>query len=137
MREKRVGPASLASPEIPSPDLGERIAWLRKRKGWGQAELARRIGVRANQISKYERGAYEPRPAVLGPLAEALETTVDYLLTGREAKVQWDQRLRNLLPLLESLPEELRDAVVFTLDALVRAHNLAEAHQKRTKARQA
>jgi len=49
-------------------------------------------------------------------------------------EVQRDQRLRNLLPLLESLPEELRDAVVFTLDALVRAHNLAEAHRKRTKA---
>jgi len=44
MRERKIGPASLASPEIPSPDLGERIAWLRKRKGWGQAE---RRGLRA------------------------------------------------------------------------------------------
>ena len=129
MRERKIGPASLASPEIPSPDLGERIAWLRKRKGWGQAELARRIGVRANQISKYERGAYEPRPAVLGPLAEALETTVDYLLTGREAKVQWDQRLRNLLPLLESLPEELRDALVSVLEGVVRSHQILEGYQ--------
>ncbi|MFL6291237.1 MAG: helix-turn-helix domain-containing protein [Thermoanaerobaculia bacterium] len=136
MREKRVGPVSLASPEIPSPDLGERIAWLRKRKGWNQAELAERIGIRANQISKYERGAYEPRPAVLGPLAEALGTTVDFLLTGREAKVQRDPRFRNLLPLLESLPEPLRDGLVSTLEAVVRSSHLIEVHQRRTKARQ-
>lgn len=135
MREKRRKPTSLPSPELPSGRLGDRIASLRKRKGWNQAELAERIGVRANQISKYEQGAYQPKPAVLGPLAEALGTTVDFLLTGRETKVQRDQRLRNLLPLLESLPEELRDALVSTLEAVVRTSHLIEVHQRRITVR--
>ena len=57
--------------------------------------------------------------------------------TGRKTKVQRDQRLRNLLPLLESLPEELRDALVSTLEALVRTSHLLEVHQRGTKDRQA
>ena len=44
-----------------------------------------------------------------------------------------DPRLRNLLPQLESLPEELRDALVSTLEAVVRAHQLLEGYQGRTR----
>jgi hypothetical protein len=56
--------------------------------------------------------------------------------TGRKTKVQRDQRLRNLLPLLESLPEELRDALVSILEAVVRTNHLLEVHQKEAKGRQ-
>jgi hypothetical protein len=55
---------------------------------------------------------------------------------GRETKVQRDPRLRNLLPLLESLPEELRDALVSTLEAVVRSNDLIQVHQKSPKNRQ-
>ena len=48
-----------------------------------------------------------------------------------------DPRLRNLLPQLESLPEELRDALVSTLEAMVRTNHLLEVHQRRTQGRQA
>ena len=41
-----------------------------------------------------------------------------------------DPRLRNLLPQLESLPEELRDALVSALEAVVRTHRLLESYQK-------
>jgi hypothetical protein len=47
--------------------------------------------------------------------------------------VQRDQRLRNLLPVLESLPEELRDALVSTLEAVVRTSQLIEVHQRRKR----
>jgi hypothetical protein len=51
-------------------------------------------------------------------------------LPAEETKVQRDPRLRNLLPLLESLPEELRDALVSTLEAVVRTSHLVEVHKK-------
>jgi transcriptional regulator with XRE-family HTH domain len=123
--------------ELPQEGIGDRIARLRRANGWNQKELAERIGARSSQVSKYERGTYQPKPGILGPLAEALGTTVDFLLTGREPRGQRDQRFRNLLPLLESLPEDLRDALVSTLEAVVRTHNLIEGYQKGTKARQA
>lgn len=54
--------------------------------------------------------------------------------SGRRTKAQRDQRLRNLLPLIEALPEELREALVAALEAVVRTHHLLEGHQSRTKA---
>jgi len=126
----------MSETELPQEGLGDRIARLRRTKGWNQKELAERLGVRSNQVSKFERGTYQPKPGILGPLAETLGTTVDFLLTGREARVQRDQRLRNLLPLLENLPEDLRDALVSALEGVVKVHNLIEGYQKRTKARQ-
>ena len=41
-----------------------------------------------------------------------------------------DPRLRNLLPQLESLPEELRDTLVSTLEAVVRTQRLLESYQR-------
>jgi len=41
-----------------------------------------------------------------------------------------DPRLRNLLPQLESLPEELRDALVSALEAVVRTQRLLESYQR-------
>jgi len=41
-----------------------------------------------------------------------------------------DPRLRSLLPRLESLPEELRDALVSALEAVVRTQRLLEDYQR-------
>ena len=56
--------------ELPET-LGDRIARLRRSLGWSQAELAGRVGCKLTQVSKYERGAYEPRLATLILLATA------------------------------------------------------------------
>lgn len=55
-----------------------------------------------------------------------------------------DPRLRNLLPRLESLPEELRDVLVSALESVVKTHQLLEDYQsapdsnlKRRKSRRA
>ena len=63
--------------------LGLRIAILRVDKGWSQAELAKRIGVSASAVGMYEQGRREPSLALLVCLAQALDVTTDYLLTGK------------------------------------------------------
>ena len=40
-----------------------------------------------------------------------------------------DPRLRSLLPQLESLPEELRDALVSVLERVVRTHQVLGGYQ--------
>jgi len=40
-----------------------------------------------------------------------------------------DPRLRSLLPQLESLPEELRDALVSVLEGVLRTHQILEGYQ--------
>lgn len=57
-----------------------RIQERRKQLGLSQEELAEIIGSNQKQISKYETGKNDPTGDVLIALAEALDTTVDYLL---------------------------------------------------------
>ncbi len=53
--------------------LALRIRHARQRKGWSQAELARRAGIRQATVSKYERAALTSVDLrVLDKLAQAL-----------------------------------------------------------------
>jgi len=63
---------------------GERIASLRKVKRLTQAELGQRLNVSFQAVSKWERGETLPDTSMLPELADALETTVDYILSGGE-----------------------------------------------------
>jgi len=106
--------------------VGERIARLRRSKGWKQKELASRIGCSLQQISKLERGHWMPRISVLVRVGETFNVTTDYLLTGRGPRNPGiDLRLRERLPALEGLPEPQRDSLVAFLDALIMAHRYA------------
>lgn len=48
-----------ASPtfKLPSlPTLAERIAWARRRKGWNQSQLARRMSTSPQAVQQWEKG---------------------------------------------------------------------------------
>lgn len=62
--------------------LGDRIKELRKQKNWSQNELAQKAGVSYAQLSRYEIKGSQPPAEVLNKLADALDTTVDYLING-------------------------------------------------------
>jgi transcriptional regulator with XRE-family HTH domain len=122
------GPARHAGRE----QLGERISRLRRSVGLSQEELGRRAGVKAVQISKYERGIYAPRAAVLGRIAAALGTTADYLLAGQMPAAK--DGLTAVLPRLDALPAELRAHLFELLDAVLRAHDLTRPEQRAAEA---
>ena len=65
-------------------NVGEQIAVLRKGKGLTQNDLGERLGVTFQSVSKWERGETLPDTAILVDLADVLETTVDFILTGGE-----------------------------------------------------
>ncbi len=67
--------------------VGEQIAGLRKAKGLTQAELGERLSISYQSVSKWERGESLPDTAILVELADALETTVDFILSGNERAV--------------------------------------------------
>ena len=127
----------LETPNNPAGErLGDRIARLRRAKGWNQRELAERIGTGGTQISKYERGTYAPRADILSRLGDSLGVSTDYLLSGRmPGEPRRDLRLRERLEALESLPERQRDNLVGFLDSLLAAHQLLRrALEKRKQA---
>ena len=60
--------------------VGDTIAALRKQRNMTQAELGERLNVTFQAVSKWERGETLPDTALLPALAEALETSIDYIL---------------------------------------------------------
>ena len=64
--------------------LGDRIGKARRRCGLSGAELARRIGIERQYLSAVEKNRIpNPRAALIEKIAEALNVSADYLLSGR------------------------------------------------------
>ncbi|CAM3900940.1 helix-turn-helix domain-containing protein [Alicyclobacillus pomorum] len=62
--------------------IGERLRQLRKAKKMTQQDVADRLKLAKSTISQYENGVNEPDADTLAKLAELLDTTTDYLITG-------------------------------------------------------
>ena len=63
-------------------NIGVRIAQKREAAGLSQSELARRLGLSPQAVQKWEAGVSTPRNSKLGDLAEALGTSMGYLIDG-------------------------------------------------------
>ena len=63
-------------------NLGERILSLRQERNISQADLARRLDVSRQAVSKWEKGQSSPDTVKLIQLAEILDVEVEYLATG-------------------------------------------------------
>lgn len=66
--------------------VGERIIELRKQSSLSQGQLAERMGVSRQAVSKWENDLSTPDPLRLIQLAEVLNTDTEYLASGRHAQ---------------------------------------------------
>jgi transcriptional regulator with XRE-family HTH domain len=62
--------------------LGKRIQWLRKAKGWTQTDLAVHLDMNRGHISDIELGKREAGIITLQVIARGLDTTMAKLLKG-------------------------------------------------------
>lgn len=65
-------------------NMADRIQQLRKAKGFSQEELADRVGVSRQAVSKWESEQSLPDVEKVALLSDVLDTTTDYLLKGIE-----------------------------------------------------
>ena len=63
--------------------IGDRIQRLMKEYGFTQKELACMVGVTESAMSRYLKNEREPKAEVIANLATALNTTSDYLISGK------------------------------------------------------
>ena len=68
-------------------DFATIIVELRRAKGMSQAELAQKLMITPQAVSKWERGAGLPDASLFPALAEALEVSIGVLF-GEEQKNQ-------------------------------------------------
>ena len=78
--------------------LGKRIAALRREKGLKQDELAEKLGVSAQAVSKWENDQTCPDISLLPSLAKTLGVSVDELLSGKQESA----------PIVQVLPQNQR-----------------------------
>lgn len=64
--------------------IGERIRHLREQAGLTPFDLSIRSGIREQNIRNWETGRKLPSVVMVPALAEALDTTSDYLLSGQQ-----------------------------------------------------
>ena len=69
-------------------NIGDRIAQYRRSQGLSQEELAEKLGISRQSVSKWERNESLPEADKLPLLARIFSVSVDQLLTGEEPPSQ-------------------------------------------------
>ena len=104
-------------------NISDRIKELRLAKKLTQAQLAKMVGLTYIQIGRYEKQKSNPSADVLQKLANALNTSTDFLMNGSSqqiaAKNLTDRELLSLFKSVEELGEEDKNMIKTFLDALV------------------
>jgi transcriptional regulator with XRE-family HTH domain len=60
--------------------IGKRLALLRKKFGWTQEEVAQKLNVSAQAVSKWENDTSMPDISLITTIATLYETTTDFIL---------------------------------------------------------
>jgi transcriptional regulator with XRE-family HTH domain len=101
--------------------FGARLKRLRKQRGWTQKDLGEKLGIRFSLLNKYEGGVHVPPLERLIHLADIFETSVDYLVTGREDDQQalHNRRLLERFRALEDFQADDQEVVIKVIDAMI------------------
>ena len=89
--------------------LGDRIALLRRGRGWSQTELARQLHISASAVGMYEQGRREPSLDILVKLSVVFGVSTDYLLTGHPSQQERSGLEAILLERIEAADRHLED----------------------------
>jgi transcriptional regulator with XRE-family HTH domain len=112
--------------------LGARILELRKAKNWSQSGLAAKVGVSYAQIGRYETKGSQPPAEVLKKLAEALDSTVDFLINGNtedKAKASlMDAEVIRYFKEVDNLPAEDKSALLRVIGGFLRDVKTKQAY---------
>lgn len=95
--------------------LSEKIMDLRKRSGWSQEELADRLGISRQSVSKWETGESTPDIDKIIRMSELWNVSTDYLLKEEEALEQKSSQRRRQVS-----PEESEDFLALSREAAPR-----------------
>lgn len=103
--------------------VGERIKELRTLNKLTQSDLAKEVGLTYIQVGRYETKKSNPSSDVLQKLANALDTTTDYLMNGSQDEVVsaqlTDKELLKQFRAVEQLNAEDKHLVKTFIDAFL------------------
>lgn len=106
--------------------FGEKIATARKKKGFSQEELAKKVDSIAVTIGRYERNEVKPSIDVANKIANALEVSLDFLVGNTDQLI--DNNILKKVEQIQLLPDEDKNCVIKLLDAFLRDFNAKKAY---------
>ena len=74
--------------------IGDRISLLLRKTGYTQKEFALMCGVTEAAMCRYLKNEREPKIEVVANMATALNTTVEYLISGKKEDDSFDDVYR-------------------------------------------
>ena len=96
----------------------ERLLAIRKEKKMSQSELAKKVGIHANVLGRYERGEARPFVEMAAKLANALEVSLDYLVGNTELEL--DKNTLKRIEEVSKFSDKDKEHVYVLLDAFIR-----------------
>jgi len=109
-------------------DFPERLATLRKDKGFTQQVLAEAIGIHISQLKRYEAGTSQPTLDVLRRLAVELSVSADVLLFDRDERGP-DEELRLQFEALQQFSPKDKEVAKSVLESLILKHDSTRFNQ--------
>jgi len=110
--------------DLGNETLGQRLARLRKERGFTQIELAEKMGLIQGLISDYELDKLRPHPEMIVRFAMALEVTTDEILGLKSAKGNGTRpslKVLRRLNKIEALPASQQQTLLKTIDTFIKA----------------
>lgn len=107
--------------KIESMTIGEKIKVLRRERGWTQGELGEKVGMKAQNISRYEKNKAAPRESTLAIFAEVFELPISEF-TSLAAPLDipdLDPEIADLMRMIPSLEERDQFVIKRVLKALI------------------
>lgn len=94
--------------------VSQRIIKKREELGFSQTELAKRAGLKPPAISQYESGARNPSYEAIIKLSNALNLSVDYLMSGKEVNsdIISDKAVKLILKIVETFSIEQKERLL-------------------------
>lgn len=109
--------------------FGNKLKECRKDKGLSQSELAKLLSTNHSIIGKYERDEVNPTVDAVRKLANALDTTLGYLLGESEDKEMLkDPIMMGRLNDIHNLQEADKTYILKALDAMIRDAKTRKAY---------
>ena len=103
--------------------IAQRLAAIRKQRGFTQTEVANRLWISQPIISSYERGGLRLHGELLVQLAQILDISVDEILgtkpLERPASAPTKRRFLRRLQMIDRLPKRDQQALLRTIDAFL------------------
>jgi transcriptional regulator with XRE-family HTH domain len=113
-----------------APPFGQRLAAIRKSKGWSQRELADKLGVRRELVDYYERRAPNPALDFIQRAAEALGVSAAELIGEEGVRKKRgggpEGRMRRLFEQASKLPRSQQEKIAAVIEAFVNQHSERE-----------